>query len=257
VSIVAAVADSPGIAIGNVVGSNIANIGLILGLVSLMHPMRVNWPHVRRDALLMSLVTLLASAAIWTGVTGVQTGLLLWAILLISVYLALRHPVAVEEIPGGVDRGDLRSRIVAVGQSVVGLAVLVASARLMVLSAEEIARAFGIAESIIGATMVAVGTSIPELAASVVAVARGHYDIGIGNLVGSNLMNLSFVFGTVCLVRPSERLDSAESGLLLLAMLAFTAVLLPMLATGGRVRRLEGAMLLGGYVAFSWFAYFR
>jgi cation:H+ antiporter len=137
------------------------------------------------------------------------------------------------------------------------LVVLVVAARVMVGAAESIARAFGVDDAIIGATVVAVGTSIPELATSLVAVARGHYDIGIGNIVGSNLMNLTFVLGTVCLLPGARGISLGEHSLLLvLSMVAFTVLFIPMLVSHGRVRRREGAVLLLGYLAFSWYAYF-
>ena len=256
VSFVAALNNSAGMAVGNVVGSNIANVGLILGLVSLVHPMRVHWPDIRRGALFMGLSTVIASAAIFTGITGWPTGILLLLILGVSLSMAVRAPVAEDEQPAAPDSGDTKTRVIAILQSVVGLALLVLSARLLVGSAQEMARAFGIDEAIIGATMVAVGTSIPELAASVVAVARGHYEIGIGNLVGSNLMNLSFVFGTVCLINPDATIPPDVGHLLVPVMLGFTVLFVLMLRTGGRVRRREGAVLLSAYLLISWLMYF-
>ena len=256
VSFVAAAHKSAGMAVGNVVGSNIANVGLILGLVSLVHPMRVHWPDIRRDALFMGLATIVASAAIFFDRTGRPTGVLLLLILAVSLWRAVRTPAAEGEQPADPVSRDVRTRLVAILQSVAGLALLILSARLLVGSAQDIARAFSIDEAIIGATVVAVGTSIPELAASIVAVARGHYEIGIGNLVGSNLMNLSFVFGTVCLIRPNAYTPAEVGHVLVPVMLAFTVLFVLMLRTGGRVRRREGAFLLAGYLVFSWFMYF-
>jgi cation:H+ antiporter len=256
VSFVAAYRGSAGMAVGNVVGSNIANIGLILGLVSLMHPMRVKWLEIRRDVLFMSLATLVAAAAILLGKFAWPTGILLLLILVVSLVLAIRGPVTEDGQQAERVSRDSRTRLTAVLQSVVGLALLVLSARLLVGAAQDMARAFGIEEAVIGATVVAVGTSIPELAASVVAVARGHYEIGIGNLVGSNLMNLSFVFGTVCLISPVDDIPPEIGHLLVPVMLGFTLLFVPMLSTGGRVSRREGAVLLGCYFAFSWFMYF-
>ena len=256
VSFVAALNKSAGMAVGNVVGSNIANVGLILGLVSLVHPMRVSWPDIRRDALFMGLATITASAAIFSGFTGRVTGIFLLLILTTSLFLAVRAPAADEARPPEPVSRDTRTRMIAILQSVVGLVLLVFSAHLLVGSAQDVARAFGIEEAIIGATMVAVGTSIPELAASVVAVARGHYEIGIGNLVGSNLMNLSFVFGIVSLISPDAPIPDEVPHLLVPVMLAFTVLFVLMLRTGGRVRRREGALLFGGYLVFSWLMYF-
>jgi cation:H+ antiporter len=258
VSFVAASGSSGGIAIGNVVGSNIANIGLILGLVCLIHPMRVTWLEIRRDVVFMSLATILASAAILAGRLDWITGGLLWAVLVVSLVIGIRSPMLDESgEPEARPSRDPRTLSIALLQSVVGLVVLIVAARVMVQAAEAIARAFGIDEAIIGATVVAVGTSIPELATSLVAVARRHYDIGIGNIVGSNLMNLTFVLGTVCLLPGADGISLHGHSLLLVAsMVAFTAVFIPMLISHGRVRRREAAVLLVGYAAFSWFAYF-
>jgi cation:H+ antiporter len=258
VSFVAAGTGYGGIAIGNVVGSNIANIGLILGLVTLIHPMRVKWQEIRRDVLYMSLATILASVAILGGYLQWPMGVALWGLLLVSLYVGVRSPVVPEE--GEVEvtpARDPRSLAVAVAQSVVGLVVLILAAQFMVEAAQNVARAFGVDEAIIGATIVAVGTSIPELATSLVAVARGHYDIGIGNIVGSNLMNLTFVLGTVCLIPARAPIDLQGHALqLVLSMLLFSAMFVPMLVKHGRVRRREGAVLVASYVAFSWYAYF-
>ena len=259
VSFVAATAGSGGIAVGNVLGSNIANIGLILGLVSLVHPMRVKWGDIRRDVLFMSVATAMAAAAVLTGRLDPLAGIPLWIVLIVSVIYGVRTPVV--DASGEVEprpTRDPRTLALAVVQSAVGLVVLVVAARFMVTAAEEIARAFGIDDAIIGATVVAVGTSIPELATSIVAVARGHYEIGIGNIVGSNLMNLTFVLGTVCLLPvPGPIHLDGHSRLLVWSMVGFTVLLVPMLLTSGRVRRREGAALLACYLAFSWVAYFQ
>lgn len=260
VSFIAAARGSASIAVGNVVGSNIANIGLILGLVSLIHPMQVKWEEIRRDVYFMVAATSVAALAIALGWMGVLAGLILIVLLLASIVSAARRPSPelVEEageLPV-VEGRDARTVGLAILQSVAGLALLIFAAQSMVQAAEAIARAFGIEEAIIGATVIAVGTSIPELAASLVAVARRHYDIGIGNLVGSNLMNLSFVLGSICLFRPGAAVAANVGQLLVPVMLGFTLLFVPMLATAGRVSRREGALLLACYLAFSWYVYF-
>jgi cation:H+ antiporter len=142
-----------------------------------------------------------------------------------------------------------------IAQSVMGLLLLVGGAHLLVGAAEDIALAFGISQEVIGATMVAVGTSLPELAASVVAVVRGHHEIGIGNIIGSNQMNLLFVLGGVCLFGDVEAADQVRRVIVPIT-LVFTFALIPMMRTGGRVGRGEGALLLGGYAAFAAISYF-
>ena len=261
VSYVAEARGSVGIAVGNVLGSNIANIGLILGLVSLIHPMRVTWSEIRRDVAFMVLATFVAAGALVGGYLNVTAGVALWTLLIVSIVLSVRRPphqASTQNTPA-VERSP-RALALAVVQTVVGLFLLVLSARLMVDAAQAVAAALGVDETIIGATVVAVGTSIPELAASLVAVARRHYDIGIGNIVGSNLMNLTFVLGTVPFIR-AIRNTAAEAmtgtnWVVILVMLGFTIAFVPMLMTAGRVRRREGAVLVAGYVAFSWYVYF-
>jgi cation:H+ antiporter len=261
VSYVAEARGSVGIAVGNVLGSNIANIGLILGLVSLIHPMRVTWSEIRRDVAFMVLATFVAAGALLGGYLNAFAGAVLWMLLVVSIFLSVRRPpnqTFTEPMPEVERSPSVLGR--AVVQTVLGLILLVVSARLMVDAAQAVATALGVEETIIGATVVAVGTSIPELAASLVAVARRHYDIGIGNIVGSNLMNLTFVLGTVPFIRAVR--NSAADAMagtnwsVIAVMLAFTLAFVPMLMTGGRVRRREGAVLLAGYVAFSWYVYF-
>lgn len=257
VSFVAAAQHSAGIAVGNVVGSNIANVGLILGVVCLIHPVRVAWSEIRRDAFFMLSATLFAAVVILGDLIHPLAGLLLLGLLSVSVVRAMRSPDTrpPEEIPDRVDH-DARTRLLAIAQSAIGLAVLVFSARLLVINAQSIARSFGIEEAIIGATVVAVGTSIPEFAASLVAVARGHYAIGIGNIVGSNLWNLGFVFAGICLIEPGAQIPPDEARLLVPVMVGFSVALLPMMMSGGRVGRLEGAALLAAYLGFAWWVYF-
>ena len=263
VSFVAAAKGSGGIAVGNVFGSNIANIGLILGAVCLLHPLRVNWGEVRLDLLFMMGATLVASGFVYADALGRPAGVVLLALLVASLVHTIRRsrreirPAALDEVPELPDGGqppDRRHSVIAVFQALAGLVVLVFGARWLVGAAEEIALAFGIPEEIIGATMVAVGTSLPELAASVVAVVRGHHDIGIGNIVGSNHMNLLFVLGGVCAIRP-QPVDPNVKVLVVPMVLLLTLVLFPLLRTGHRVGRREGGLLLGAYVAFSVYSY--
>lgn len=257
VSFVAAGKGSGGIAVGNVFGSNIANIGLILGVIGLMHPVRVAWREIRTDTLLMVAATLLAAGVTWAGALNPATGALLLGLLVAALVYYIRG----DHAPGGDtpladDVVEPKPRLLwPIVQTVVGLALLVVGANLLVHAAEAIARAFGVPDEIIGATMVAVGTSLPELAASVVAIVRGHHDLGIGNIIGSNQMNILFVLGGVSMFGGVEVADSVRTTLLPVT-LAFTFVLVPMMATGGRIRRLEAGILLAGYVAFAASSYF-
>ena len=258
VSFVAAARDVGGIAVGNVFGSNIANIGLILGLVALLHPVRVVWAEVRFDTAMMVGATLVASAFTWFDVLNPWTGAVMLGLLLAALVYYIRGGHA----PGGEnpleDDGVAAARpavVVPVLISVAGLGLLVLGAHLLVGSAKDIALHFGVPDEIIGATMVAVGTSLPELAASIVAIVRGHHDLGIGNIIGSNQMNLLFVLGGVAMFGDVDVADSVRTSILPITLL-FTAVLLPMMATAGKITRIEAGLLLAGYCAFAAASYF-
>jgi len=260
VSLVAAAKGSGGIAVGNVFGSNIANIGLILGIVGLMHPVRVAWREVRLDTLMMVGATLVASGFAFADALNPVSG----AVLLGLLVAALVYYIRGNHTPGGENPledealGEQPSRpslVVPVLLSVAGLGLLVVGAHLLVASAEEIARFYGVPEEVIGATMIAVGTSLPELAASVVAIVRGHHDLGVGSIVGSNQMNLLFVLGGVSMFGDVQVADSVKTSLIPIT-LAFTFALIPMMATGGRIRRAEAGLLLAGYAVFAATSYF-
>ena len=257
VSLVAAAKDSAGIAVGNVFGSNIANIGLILGLVSLMHPVRVAWKEIRLDTAFMVGATVLASVFAMTGNLNVVSGAIMLGLLVVALVYYVRggHAPGGEELVPDEGTEPRQGLGVPILLSIAGLGLLIVGAQLLVAAAEDVARAFGISEEVIGATMVAVGTSLPELAASVVAVVRGHHDIGIGNIIGSNQMNLLFVLGGVCLFGDVTATEQIRHVIVPVTLL-FTFALVPMMATGGRVGRVEGALLIAGYAAFAGTSYF-
>ena len=255
-SFVAAGKGSAGIAVGNVLGSNIANVGLILGTVCLLHPLRVNWAELRRDVVVMVLATFTAAGFMFAHALGRVAGIVLLSMLVTSLVLTIRtsrRDRATDRLLEGVEpstTGGRRQVALAAVRAVTGLAILIVGAEALVRGAMELGLALGISDEVIGGTVVAVGTSLPELAASLVAVMRGHHDIGIGNIVGSNVMNLLFVLGGVCLLAP-QPVSSEVVGFLLPVTLAFTLVLVPMLALGRHVSRVEGGVLLAGYLAFA------
>lgn len=259
-SFVAAAKGSPGIAVGNVLGSNIANIGLILGAVCLLHPMRVNWIELRRDVVFMVLATVTAAAFAFADALARPAGIVLLLMLATSLTLTIRASrrgraeAAAVELPEGVAKEGSKGTLAAVVRSVVGLAILIVGAEALVGAALKLGLALGISDEVIGATVVAVGTSLPELAASLVAVVRGHHDIGIGNIVGSNVMNLLFVLGGVCVMAP-QPVSEQVLGVLIPVTLAFTLVLVPILGIGGRVGRPQAGLLLAGYVVFALTSY--
>lgn len=254
VSVRAALAVPPAadLAVGNVVGSNIANVCLILALGALIRPMLVTPATLRRD-LPMALgfgVALLALLALDGGPATVTRwdGAVLLAGLLAFLAWSIRSGGSVEgdEVP------PLRPRSVAADVVLVlgGLALLMVGADRLVLGATSIARGLGISERVIGVTVVAVGTSLPELATTVVAAARGQSDIGLGNVLGSNVFNVGGIVGVTALCTPLP----VAAGFLRLdipLMLGATVVLFPYLRSGWRLSRREGAALLAVYVGYT------
>lgn len=254
VSLQAAFSGNSAIAVGNVIGSNICNIALILGLCSLMQPLTASAQVIRREVPIMIGVSLLLVGVIWDGVIGRIDGALLLSGLIAYTWLTVRAARAAKE--GLAEREydeDFHVGAPGAGRSValvgLGLAVLIGGSHLFVTGAVEIARHWGISDVVIGLTVVAVGTSLPELATSLVAALRGHSDVAIGNVVGSNIFNVLGILGLVALVHP---IDAAGLSRIDLGMMIATAVaLLPVARSGGRVNRVEGAILLGVYVAYT------
>ena len=239
------------ISVGNVVGSNIFNIAVILGLAAAICPIPVNAAIIRSDAPFMLGVTLVATAILWTGhmpplAGGVFVALLV-AYTLFNVRLASREE---GDFADGVPSLSA-SRWIDLGFVIGGLLLLVLGSRLFVDSAIEIARTLGVGEAIIGLTIVAAGTSMPELATSVVAALRRQPDIAVGNVIGSNTFNLLGILGVTALVRPIEAPGIRPGDLL--AMVAFAIMLLPLLATGRKLQRGEGLLLLAGYGLYLWY----
>lgn len=279
VSALASANGEPAIALGNVLGSNIANSGLILAIAALITPMRCDMQLLRRDAPIMIGVTILALALSWTGVITRLEGLLMLAGLAGFVWLSLRwaraEPPAIEAEFASFeqDRGWLvqsepmareglpsdpagrrrlqRQRLMHCVWIALGIALLVAGGHLLVESATELARRFGISEAVIAATLVAVGTSLPELATSVVAALRREADISVGNIIGSNIFNLLGVLGLAAAIAPVP-VPAAVRDVDFLWMAAFAAATALVLRTGHRISRLEGGLLLAGYGLFVW-----
>lgn len=256
-SIEAALAGAPGVAIGNVVGSNIANILLIFGLCAAIAPMAVEPKAFRRDGLALAAATMAAIAAMALGDLGRIAGglFLLGLVAYIAIaYLterggrdieAKRHEADAAALPAAPKGGAL----VAVLLSIAGLALLMVGAKFLVGGAVVVAGALGVSETIIGLTVVAVGTSLPELVTSVAAALRGKSDLALGNVIGSNLYNILGILGATALIAPIP-VDPRILGFDNWTMLAATAALIFFARTGHRVTRLEGGALLLAYGAY-------
>jgi len=253
VSLTAALKKSPGLAIGNIIGSNIANIGLILGLSALVSPLKIELNLLRRElptmigvSLLLYLMALDLEISSWEGLLLFSGFIGYIGYHLYSTIQASRTHQG--NINGGVlhENGSRTKNALLV---LTGLILLVGGAHLMVRSGVSIARAAGVSEVVIGLTLVAIGTSLPELATSLVSARRRASDICVSNVIGSNIFNTLLIVGVVALITPLE----VERNLLffeLPVMLLFGLVLIPLMKTGFVLNRLEGAFLSAGYIAF-------
>lgn len=241
------------IAVGNVVGSNICNIALLLGLAALIRPLTVGSQVVKREIPILLVVTAAFVAMIWDGRLARWEGIVLFvgivAYVFTSIRMARRHPKDLAiELPEEVVEEAGGSVWKSVGWVIVGLAGLVYGADRLVVGGVAIARTVGVSEVVIGLTLVAIGTSLPELATTIAASRRNETDIIAGNIIGSNLFNLMAVMGAASALKPItvgslNRLDLA-------VMSGFTLVLVPFLAKRARINRIEGGLLLVGYFTY-------
>lgn len=243
------------LAVGNIVGSNLFNIGFILGLVALICPIRVQWQVIKLDAPVMVLVALAGAFLLWDGRFGRLEGTMLVFLLLVyttfNLWLAKKAPPAeVEAEFEGVMPAKRRAVWMDLVYLGCGLGLLFLGSELLTTNASAIARNLGISEAVIGLTIVSAGTSMPELSTSVVAALRGQPDIAIGNVVGSNIFNVLGILGVAGLTSPLrvEGINPLDYG----AMIGFSLCLLPLLWSGLLLRRWEGAFLLGGYGLYLW-----
>lgn len=251
VSLFAAFKDSPDIAAGNIIGSNIANIGLILGVSALFSPVTVSSGAVKREIPIMLGASLLLYAVVFDGILSYFDGLL----LLVALTLFLAYCVYYGRSGGGGEESQNVSEDRRRGRGkdflyiLVGIVGLAFGADLMVRSAVTIARSLGISELVIGLTVVAVGTSLPELAASAVSAVKGEADISVGNVIGSNIFNLLFVLGVCALIHPLA-IEPSVLRIQIPVMLFFSFALIPLLGRTLTLGRSKGGILTISYVLF-------
>jgi len=260
VSIQASLNGSGDIAVGNVIGSNIANILLILGLSALVAPLVVSRQLVRLDVPVMIGAGLLTFALAWNGRISQLDGLILLALLLL--YTAFL--VIASKREARMQSDEFRDEYGAEGNAkplgwilqltlvLVGLGLLILGSNLLIEGAVALARALGLSELVIGLTVIAVGTSMPELATSLLAVYRGERDIAVGNIVGSCIFNLLLVLGAGAAIAP-EGLSISPNALAfdLPVMLAVFVACLPIFFSGYRINRWEGTLFFGYYLAYT------
>jgi len=258
-----ALSDNAGIAIGNAVGSNIANIALVLGVAALLMPLPVESATLRREFPLMLAVTLLASLLLVDGELGRWDGGMLLAVFAVLFVLLLRTAMFAREsdplhseyetgLPAAMPTGR------ALFWLAMGLTLLLGGAKAVVWGASGIAREFGVSDLVIGLTVVAIGTSLPELATTTASALKRESDIAIGNVIGSNMFNLLPVLALPALIAPGK----VDPDLLTrdLPVMAVFSVLLLVMAYGfggpGRITRLEGSCLLLGFIGYQVVLYF-
>ncbi|MBL4607877.1 MAG: calcium/sodium antiporter [Pseudomonadales bacterium] len=250
---------SPQLAIGNAIGSNIANIGLILGITALFGALPIQRQTIREDLPILLVITLVTGGLLYDMKLDKTDGIILLAMLLAYIYFLVRHKKTTEEDDDDVFLVEVEEEIdhdrLTNGQAtfkfVTGLVVLLGSAKLMVWGAQEIALSMGISEAIIGLTLVALGTSLPELAASISSVMKGHHDLAIGNIIGSNIFNLLTVLPMPALIAPSileQEIFSRDYALML--TLTVLLIALPFLGKRNHITAVKGIFLLSIYAAY-------
>ncbi len=256
VSALAASQGNPGLALGNAYGSNITNIALILGITALLAPIAVHSQVMRKELPILILVTAFAGWQLWDGDLSRMDaiGLMLAFVVLIgwSIYQGLRQPddALAKEMTEEVNAMPVRKAILWL---VVGLLLLIISSRILVWGAVDLATTFGISDLVIGLTIVAVGTSLPELASSIIAARKGEHDLALGNILGSNLFNTLAVVGIAGLIAPMPVAPEVLTRDFPV-MAALTLVLFAMcygFRGPGRVNRFEGSALLLAFVAYT------
>ncbi|WP_226481153.1 calcium/sodium antiporter [Natrinema amylolyticum] len=249
VSTIGALNVSTDIGLGAVVGSNIANIGLVLGVAALIKPLPIADRVMRRHVPTMVLAAILLIGLGANGRIGRLEGAIFLLVLAgftaVLLYYVNADPAPVTENPDAGDGISLRDVALVIG----GLVALVVGSRWLVAGGTGLLSALGVSDLVIGLTVLALGTSLPELAASVVGAVRGETEFAIGNVVGSNIYNIFAVLGIVALITPIE-IEPATLRFELPIMVAFTVVLVGMMGYGRRLTRIDGAILVAGYVGF-------
>jgi cation:H+ antiporter len=257
VSIVASLRGEPGLAVGNAIGSNIVNVGLVLGCVAIIRPIQLRSATLRREMPALLAVSLLTvSLFLDSYLSRIDGFVMLTGLVIVMIWLAR---LGLRSAPSDPIKKDFEAEIpvnvtmrMAIFWLLVGLATLLVGAQLLVDGSIEIARLLGVSEVVIGILLVAFGTSLPELAVSLVSAMKGEYGLAIGNIVGSNIFNLLAVIGVAATIAPSSLAPSVLS-LHIFVMVAFTLVLFAMTYDydgKSELSRIEGIALLIAFIAY-------
>lgn len=258
-SMTAALQGSPQIALGNIVGSNSANIAFILALTALIHPLSATANFLRREVPIMVGAAGLLFVMLLGGVVGRAEGAMLLVLLAAYLWILFRggeKAEVQEEFAQEYADPVPTSTWPAVLLALVGLGLLVGGAQLLVAGATSLARGFGAPEFIIGLSLVAVGTSLPELATSLIAAMKREPDIALGNIVGSNIFNILAILGITVLAQPLV-VPYSTVAVDLWVMLGLSVLLVPFLVSGLRLGRREGGVLLALYIGYLAYLYAR
>lgn len=253
VSIMAATGGNPELAFGNAVGSNIANVALVLGVTALIAALPVKQGLLKQDLPALLAITFITAFLLRDLILSQDDAFVLIGLLVILMYLLFRykkeHPEEAQSEAEEVEDFELKESIIAF---IIGLVTLVISSKMLVWGAIDIATQFGISQIVIGLTIVAIGTSLPELAASIASARRGHHDIALGNIIGSNILNILAVLSVAAVIQPiniTQEIFFRDYG----AMTAITLLLAVFIILPRKVRQLarwEGVLLLLCYAAY-------
>ena len=250
VSLLGAITVSTDTGLGAIVGANIANIGLVLGVSALIRPLDISQTVFERHVPFMVLAALLLVGLGWDGRIGAVDGVLLLAALVAFTAVVLRRVQQTQSGISDAERAEMPSASARDVAAVAGgIVALVLGSRWLVQGGQSLLSAAGFSDIFIGLTVLALGTSLPELAASVVAAIRGEAEFSVGNVVGSNIYNILAVIGVVALITPIG-VSPGVRGFEFPALLAFTGLLVGLMYRGDRVSRFDGGVLVVGYVAF-------
>ena len=258
VSALAAVQGNPGLALGNAYGSNITNIALILGIAALISPIVVHSQVLRKELPILTLITVLTFWLLWDGQLTFVDALILMAafvgLISWSIFQGMRQK---KDALATEVQTEINSQEMTVKKAIfwlgLGLVLLIISSRILVWGAVDLAMAFGVSDLVIGLTVVAIGTSLPELASSVIAARKGEHDLALGNILGSNLFNTLAVVGIAGLISPMAVAPEVLSrDLVVMAALTLSLFVLGYGFRGpGRINRIEGGALLACFIGYT------